>query len=84
MTPISKLLEKDRRDECYLFCGDSPHCPGYYAASVLYWERTKEANFMSSKHFGVEKDFDAVKARAESWVQKNLFGEYQEILLREA
>ena len=83
MTQISKLLEKDRRDECLLICGDSKNCPGYYVASVWYWKRTKEASLMSNKRFGLGKNFDAVKAKAESWVQKNLFGEYKEIFFRE-
>ena len=36
MTTVYRIVETHGRDECYLYCGETPYQSGLYVASVLY------------------------------------------------
>lgn len=77
MSTVYKMVAKDGRDWCFVFCSEVPHNPGIFAASVVYWRRTETSSAMVMEHFSSAKDMEDAQRQAEDWIKKNLFESYQ-------
>ena len=84
MADVYRIVAMDGRDECYLFCSETPYQAGLYVASVLYWRRSQDVSDMAVEHFTSPKNLTEAKDKAEGWIKRNRFQQFRETQLREA
>lgn len=79
---VYRIVEKDKKDECYLFVGETPNQPGNFVASVLFWKRTIKSSSLSLKIFTSLRNINVAKTEAENWIKNNLFINYNITILK--